>query len=106
VTKAAPADPIYRAVILAGGELDKNTPPSREEAGRILWAALERTGLSAEVVSDRGVWVVDGTDGIVVSSGGEERSAELPALLHDHHWARVHLVGFGARALSIRTVAA
>ena len=106
MNKSAPADPIYRAVILAGGDLEKDAPPSREEAGRALWAALERTGRSAQMVDEHGVWVVDGIDGIMIGVSGEERGAEAATLLREHHWARVHLVTFAARTLSIKTIAA
>ncbi|MEW5702058.1 MAG: hypothetical protein AB1792_07510 [Candidatus Zixiibacteriota bacterium] len=106
MSQSTPADPIYRAAILAGGDLEKDTPPSRRDALRVLTAALERMGLTVQVTEERGICVIGGSDGILIGGVGEERATEAAALLREQHWSRAHVVTFTARALSIKTIAA
>jgi hypothetical protein len=99
-----PVDSVYRSVLAAASELGPEAPASREGAGRALASALERVGIEARTVGERQVWAAGEDDGIVVGVEGEERIGEIIPLLRQHHWQRVHLIVFGARSVTIRTI--
>jgi hypothetical protein len=99
-----PVDLVYRSALSAASELGPEASLSREGAGRALTSTLERAGVDVLPIGERQVWTLGEDDGIVVGVEGEERAGEIVPLLRQHRWQRVHLIVFGARSVTIRTI--
>lgn len=112
MTKGITVDQIYRAAIETAGHWDRGTPPDRGGACRALRAVLEQHGLEPQQIvgeseDDRTSCVtVAGTDGIVVTTAGDEFTGDVSRMLREHRWQRAHLVTFARRSLAIKTVTA
>lgn len=112
MTNAVAVDQIYRAAIETAGHWDRGTPPDRGGAVRALLTVLEQHGLEPQQMAgeseDDPASCIDvaGTDGIVVTTAGEDFTGDVGRMLREHHWQRAHLVTFATRSLAIKTVTA
>lgn len=102
-------DTIYRAAIMAAGDIDSESSPTRLTAAVSLAAALERYGVDVQWPDSKsnakpaGVFAVSG-DGVVISVNEDDRASDWTSYGKQQHWQRLHLVNFAPRTLTVRTV--
>lgn len=109
--KKTPTDSVYRAAILSARDIDTDSVPTRASAGVAMAATLERHGVrladggtKTSTKPPAGILEIEGGEGIVISVPGDERPADWMALARQHRWRLAHLVSFGPRTLSVKTV--